>query len=115
MKIAIIQQAPDIGGAEVFTELLMQGLSNKGHKIYFATNFEKFISLVKVYSIKLYRIPIILDFIGNYRGLIKSILYLPIATVYYLKLMSDLKKEGVRVILMSGFSEKMLVTILSLF
>ncbi len=115
MNIGIIQQAPDIGGAEEYTRLLAKQFQQKGNKIYFATNNNKLALLLKPYTFKNYIIPLRLDIIGNLRGLLKSTLLLLFAIVFYIKLLMNFKKSGVDVILMSGFSEKMLVTFLSPF
>ncbi|PIT89417.1 MAG: hypothetical protein COU27_00395 [Candidatus Levybacteria bacterium CG10_big_fil_rev_8_21_14_0_10_36_7] len=114
LNIGIIQQSPDIGGAETYMALLIKHIGNKAH-IFFATDNNRFNNMVKKNVLKDYIIPFRLDIIGNKKGLIKSlILFLP-TTAYYIYLLHAFKKEKIDVILMSGFSEKMLVTFLSLF
>ncbi len=113
MKIGIIQQSPDMGGAETYMLSLIDEFLDKKDKIYFATNKGKFYSeLDKNNEIELSTIPYVLDIIGNYKGLIKSILLLPLAAIYYFKLLRIYKNKKIDVILMSGFSEKMLVSFL---
>ena len=53
-----------------------------------------------------HKIPIILDIIGNWRGLIKAILLLPVGLWHYLKLFF----LDFDLILMTGFPEKIIVT-----
>ena len=115
LHIAVIQQTPDLGGAETYMALLMDHFIQSENKVTLVTNQDKFIKYVKDLKIKSYKIPYILDVIGNYRGLIKSILLLPWALYYYTRLLITLKRKKVDVIVMSGFSEKMIVTFLSIF
>lgn len=115
LKIGIIMQSPDIGGAEMYMLSLINYFLINKNSVIAASNKEKFLNRAKKYSVKTYEIPMILDITGNYRGLIKSILLLPYALYYYSHLLQAFKKEKVSVILMSNFSEKLLVTFLSSF
>lgn len=113
LRIAVIQQTPDIGGAETYMLSLLNALKHEGHTILLASNLDKFLKLGA--NFQTYSIPVILDVIGDYKGLIKSILLFPYALYFYISFLRKLKKERVDVILMSGFSEKLLVTALSPF
>lgn len=115
LNIGIIMQSPDIGGAETFMDLLIRSFLANGHKVTVATNQQKFLTLVQKQPIKTKVIPFILDINGNKRGLIKSLLLLPYAIVFYSRMLSELKKNKVDVLLMSGFSEKMVTTFLAPF
>lgn len=115
LKIAVIQQTPDLGGAETYMTLLMKSFQENGENVLLVTNLEKFITYVESLKVKTFKIPFILDVIGNYKGLIKSLFLLPRAFVFYINLLRKLERERVNVIIMSGFSEKMLITFLSLF
>lgn len=115
LRIGIISQTPAVAGAEQYMLSLMKEFTKERHIIYFATNNELFKKLANKFTKDTYTIPVILDIIGNIRGLIKSIIYLPYAIIFYSRLLRTYKKKGVNVILMSGFSEKMLVTFLSVF
>jgi len=115
LSLAIIQQSPDIGGAEIFMLSLITEFEKQGHSVLVSTNKGKFYTELKKCNISVTSNPVVLDIIGNYKGLIKSIVFLPKAIRYYVVLLKRLKKQRVDVILMSGFSEKMLVTFLSVF
>lgn len=111
MNIAIIQQSPDIGGAEMFTYQLTSEFLKRNNTIYFFTNKGKFFTYIKTLPVKLYEIPKILDVCGNVKGLIKSLFYLPYLSCFYYKALSFLRnKKQIDVILASGFSEKLFVT-----
>lgn len=115
IKIGIIMQSPDIGGAEIYMLSLINYFLHQKNSVIVVSNKEKFLAKAKKLTSQTYVIPMILDIIGNYRGLIKSILLLPYAVSYYSNLLQKFKKEKVSVILMSNFSEKLLVTLLSTF
>lgn len=115
LTIGIIQQTPGVGGAETYMFSLINEFLKNENKILFATNNSQFSEMVSVLPVVNYRIPVLLDVIGNIRGLIKAIFYLPYAVIFYIGLLHIYKKQNVNVILMSGFSEKMLVSFLSLF
>ncbi|MFC1653877.1 glycosyltransferase family 4 protein [Patescibacteria group bacterium] len=107
-KILIIQQSPDWGGAEEWIASLVRLWSDKVNIVTY-TNLRKLSRSFKKSGAKTESIHITLDIIGNIRGLIKSIIRLPRAYVFYKKM---LLKEKADIVLMSGFSEKMLVTFL---
>src|SRR5438876_108719 len=108
-------QSPDMGGAETYMLSLVKYFLKEDVKIFLASNKEKFLERAKEYPINTSEIPFILDIMGNYRGLIKSILLFPSALFFYIKLLKRYKDNHVDVILMSGFTEKLFVTYLSVF
>jgi glycosyltransferase involved in cell wall biosynthesis len=112
-KIAIVMQSPDLGGAETYMLSLIEHFIKQKTDVFLASNNEKFFIKAKRFPIKTFEIPFILDIIGNYRGLVKSTLLLPYALVFYSKLLKKFKNHHVDIILMSGFSEKLIVTFLS--
>ncbi|HVZ59101.1 MAG TPA: glycosyltransferase family 4 protein, partial [Patescibacteria group bacterium] len=115
LSIAIIQQTPDIGGAEIYMHSLVQEFLKKGNKIYLSTNSDRYIELYKGLDVKVDKITYLIDIIGNWKGLVKALLFLPFSSYAYWQLLSKYQKEKVDVILMSNFGEKMLVTALSVF
>lgn len=115
LTIAVVMQSPDMGGAETFMLSLMKSFIKSGNSVIVASNKEKFLAHAQKLPIKTVTLPFILDIMGNYRGLIKTILLLPAALLFYTKLMKEFQRSHVDVILMSGFTEKLLVTFLSLF
>jgi len=115
LTIGIIMQSPDMGGAEMYMLSLIREFIGKKDRVLVASNKEKFLDKAKAIPVKTYEIPIILDIIGNCRGLVKSVLLLPYALYYYNNLLKEFKHKNVSVILMSNFTEKLLVTFLSIF
>lgn len=115
LRIAVIMQSPDMGGAEIYMLSLIREFELLGHLVILATNKGKFFDRAFSEKIKLRKLPMILDVMGNLRGLVKSVVFLPFALLFYLKLLSDFRKKKIDLILMSGFSEKLLVTFLSVF
>lgn len=115
ITIGIIMQSPDIGGAETYMLSLASDWMAKNNRVIVASNSGKFLKSAKKIATNSYEIPFLLDIMGNLRGLVKSLLLLPYATVYYVSLLHEFKKEGVSVIFMSNFTEKLLVSFLSQF
>ena len=113
LNVGIIMQSPDIGGAEVYMLSLMECFKRKGDEVYLASNREKFLDKASEISSKTYEIPVIMDIIGDYKGLLKTIILLPFSFIFYLNLLRTFKKDKVDVILMSNFSEKLFVSLLS--
>ena len=111
--IGIIHQTPGMGGAETNIINLSKYFIQEKQRVFFATNFPGLLKKVGFVT-KVQKVPYILDVIGDWKGLVKTILLLPAAFFFYFRLLSAWKKEGVSCLLMSGFSEKMLVSILSL-
>lgn len=113
INIGIIMQSPDIGGAETFMLSLIDQFKKNDNEIFLASNKGRFFGFAKEKNIKIYELPVILDIIGNSRGLIKTILNLPYAFYFYTKLLKQFKENKVDVILMSNFTEKLFVSALS--
>ena len=113
LSIAIIQQSPDIGGAEMYMKQLVEQFLENGHTVSLVTNRGKYLDLMKPLNIETFTLPFILDFSGNIRGLIKTLLYTPYAVFFYLNLLRRLKKNRVDILLMSSFSEKLFATLLT--
>ncbi len=115
LHIGVIQQTPDMGGAETYMLSLMESFIKQGNSVSLATNLKALQKPSLELGIKIYTIPVIMDVIGDYKGLLKTIFFLPYAIYFYSHLLQTFKKNGVEVLLMSGFSDKLLVTYLSRF
>lgn len=113
-KIAVIMQSPDFGGAESFMISLIEEFKNKKVEVTLFSNKGKYYKKAKESDIKVKELPFILDFMGNKRGLIKFFIFSPYYFFYYYKLIKKIKKENFQVILMSGFSEKLVVSLMSI-
>jgi glycosyltransferase involved in cell wall biosynthesis len=112
-NILVIQQSPDWGGAEEWMLSLVRYFHKVNISVHVATNYQVFNQKAAKISSSIKKIPFTLDIIGNFKGLIKSILLFPFAIIWYSNLLIHYKKLGVNCILMSGFSEKLLVTVLA--
>lgn len=115
MKIGIVMQSPDIGGAETYLVSLVKQFKKEGNSVLLATNRGKFFDYTNDLGIKRFSLPFILDINGNLRGLIKSTALLPFGLTYYSWLLWQFRKEKVDVILLTSFTEKLVVTFLSIF
>lgn len=114
-KIAVIMQSPDLGGAETYMISLVKEFRKNNSEIVIATNSGKYLDEIKKNNFNFETVPYVLDIIGDWKGFLKSILIFIPAFLFYIKLLRRFKKNKIELILMSGFSEKMLVTFLSIF
>lgn len=115
LRIGVIQQASDLGGAEEYMHSLIKEFISSGNTVMLATNLKKYQDLYHKEGIEIEDISHCLDIIGDWKGLTKSILTIPLATWSYSKLLHKYKKKKVDVILMSNFSDKLFVSLLSIF
>ena len=101
-KILFINQTLGIGGAETFNLGLFKWLKNQDIIIKSYTTNDRFNKMLGDAQ----KIPVILDIIGNWRGLLKAIIFLPYGLWQYIKLFFI----DFDLIYMSGFPEKIIVT-----
>ena len=86
LKIGIIQQSPDLGGAEFFMLGLISEFKNQGKEVVLATNAGKYFNEAQKENVQLEKLPGIMDVMGNTRGLIKTIVFSPFYLIFYLDL-----------------------------
>ncbi|MBI5358327.1 glycosyltransferase [Candidatus Amesbacteria bacterium] len=101
-KILFINQTLGIGGAETFNIGLFNWLKKQNIKIESYTTNDRFNEMLG----GAHKIPVILDIIGDWKGLFKAILLLPYGIWQYLKIMFI----DFDLIYMTGFIEKILIT-----
>ncbi len=111
LTINFFLQSRDFGGAEKFALDLLTELARTGENTYLYTNNPILLQeLSAKQQPKVRRLPLHLDFVGNRRGLLKSLLLTPLASVYYWRTLLKIKnRKSSQVILCSGFSEKILL------
>jgi len=110
MTINFFLQSSDFGGAEQFANDLVLAIANQNHQVALYTSNSHLLSgLRKKEKVSLHKIPIYLDFSGNYKGLIKSFCLAPFAIFAYLKIFKKISQSaGKQIVLYSGFSEKII-------
>lgn len=106
--ITFINQTFGMGGAENFMTQLLSRLRESKIPVTAWTTYEPFKKSLNSIGIKAHKIPVTIDIIGDWKGLIKGLLFLPFATAYYAYLVYKNHNSGT--ILLSGFTEKILVT-----
>lgn len=100
-RLVFINQTLGTGGAETFNSQLLNWFSTQG------TTVSAYVAGVNFYPTA-YPIPVVIDIIGNWKGLIKGLFLLPYAIIHYSLLVW--KSRQADIILMTGFIEKILVT-----
>ena len=107
-RVHFICQTLGIGGAEQVNRDMLEALQDKGVKIQAFITFARFAQMLEEVRIPVQRLPIVLDIIGNWRGLVKAAVLWPFGVAQYLWAVWHSKDADV--IIMSGFIEKILVT-----
>ncbi len=103
-SVLFVNQSLGWGGAEVFNSQLLNWMSQAGVEVTSYVTHPKFATQLP----HPYRIPIVIDIIGDWKGLVKGLLLLPLAIIYYGWLTWSQRRNDV--IFMTGFIEKILVT-----
>lgn len=106
--IGFINQTLGIGGAETFNAGLLEWWKNQGTDVEaWVTNPQLKVTLSER-ATQVHSLPMVLDVIGNWKGLIKSLVLAPVGIVMYA--LVTWKCRGKDILLMTGFIEKILVT-----
>lgn len=112
MAINFFLQSKDFGGAEKFAQDLLLELGKQKQKVFlYTSNLNLIKTLSEQKNITVEKIPFYLDYASNHKGLLKSFLLTPLASVYYLKTFWTIKnRQEKQFILCSGFSEKIILS-----
>lgn len=109
LTIGIVQQSADYGGAEVYMIRLMEQWKQAGHTMHVATTsglFEKSSRKIAT-SVQIH--TSIVDIIGDWKGFVKTFGMLPFTYLTYMKILVSFRKNKVDVLVMSEFSERLVL------
>ncbi len=109
LTIGIVQQSADYGGAEVYMLSLMEQWKKDGHSIHVVTTPGLFETASKKIASTVQTHTSIVDVIGDWKGLLKTIATLPFSYGTYFVLLSSFKKHRVDILVMSEFSERLIL------
>jgi glycosyltransferase involved in cell wall biosynthesis len=99
-----LNQSLSLGGAESFIIDLLIELQNLGWRIKTTAVHPHLLTMLRSHNFEVEKMPVTIDVIGDYKGLIKGIfLWVPAMFMYLLKLWRHREAD---VIFASGFSEK---------
>ncbi len=104
----------DVGGAEIFSLDLLKSLQAKKIKVNAFTNQKKFYQKLKKAKIKSQLLPETADFLGDYKGLAKTVFFAPREIYTYWRLLKRSQKKP-DVAILIGFSSKLFFTPLARF
>lgn len=115
LHILLVQQSPAIGGAETYMHNLAQEWVRMGHILSGLLYGDSFVQLMRKQLNNCVLLPIRFDIIGNYRGLVKSLFLFPGIFLHALLRIRKIHTEfPIDVILVSGFNDKCIATLLGL-
>ena len=107
-RVVWVSQTFSMGGAEVFTADLLAWLNRHGWPVVAYVTHRPFAELLRSKGLRAHHLPIALDIIGDWKGLVKvMILFLP-ALIQYSYLTWHIRQSGI--LLMSGYTEKIIMT-----
>jgi glycosyltransferase involved in cell wall biosynthesis len=107
-KLVFINQTLGLGGAEIFNVDLLGWFRQHSVKIVAYSTNADFLSMLQAKNIYTKKIPVVIDIIGDWKGLLKGIVLSPLGIAYYGWLV--FKHQNADVIFMTGYIEKILVT-----
>lgn len=112
IKVMIsLQDAGGMGGAENFLIDLAEALKRKNIDVEFSTWTKSRVSEeLKNKKFITHTIPVRMDVIGDIKGLIKFFLFLPFTIFSDYKILKDFKQKGGNVLILSGISDKIVLT-----
>jgi len=112
--IVSMQDSGGIGGAENFLISLSKALIRKNVGVEFTTWEKSHVSKnLRNMGYRLYTTPVRMDVIGGIRGLIKFFLYLPLIVFSDYMILKDFKKRGGSMVVLSGISDKIVLSPIS--
>lgn len=107
-RLIFINQTLGLGGAETFGEDLLTGLQAEDLEVVCYLTNPTFAARLKKHRLTCHHLPLILDIIGDWKGLVKAALIWPAVVWQYWQVIRSLKPTDL--IVMSGFIEKVIVT-----
>src|SRR3989338_7976322 len=115
MKILISgQDSGGWGGAEIFVYSLTKEFKKRGISVYFTTTKNSpFTLFLQKKNEKVYQVPARMDLIGGWKGFVKFFLFLPFLVIVNLILLKQFKKEGGSIVVLTSFSDKIVLSPLS--
>jgi len=113
IKLLFVNQTLDIGGAEVFHTDLLSSLQKQHVDIRAYVSEPRYVNMLLEKKIQTQKIPVILDIVGNWKGLFKAFLLFPAAFLYYWTILA--KNRNADLVLLSSFTEKFLVSPIAFF
>lgn len=106
--LTYINQTFGMGGAETVNRDLLLALQEKNIAVQAYTTHQPFAQMLADAGIGTQRLPVEIDIIGDWKGIVKALVLWPFALLQYAQLIWKVRKTDV--ILMSGFFEKIIVS-----
>lgn len=100
-----------LGGAENFSLQLSKSFINKGYKTFVASvKKSKFNKKLILTNLNIFEVPFRMDVLGFVKGLIKFIFLLIPSSLINLRLLLKFKSKGGQIVIIPGFSDKLLLS-----
>lgn len=106
-NLTFIIQTLGMGGAEVFLTDLMTQWQQQGVSVKAWVTYPRFRAYLREHGVSVERLPTVSDVVGNWKGLLKAVIFLPYAVLWYGWVIWHSRNS--QALVLSGFSEKILV------
>lgn len=107
-KIVYLNQTLGLGGAEIFMADLLSELNDQNFNVICITSHQSFQEILKKQNLNTSLFPLVIDLIGNWKGLIKALYLWPRGIwLYHQAIINNLDAD---LFLFSGFTEKIFGT-----
>ncbi len=107
--LTIVAHTFGLGGAEQFITQLTEDFAKRGIQVEVWTNHKPWITLLQTKKLLAKKVPIAIDIIGDWKGLLKASLLLPLVLITDGWMVWQTRKSNA--ILLSGFSQKLTVSL----
>lgn len=107
-SVAFINQTFGMGGAEQFNADLLSALQKQGVSVKAYVTHAPFAKLLQSMKVPVEHVSLVMDIIGDWKGLLKSVVLFPFICLQYGLLVWKVRKDDV--ILLTGFPEKTIVS-----
>ena len=116
IKLLVIDQdVAAIGGAETLLNSLVLEFTKNGLVVNTVSNFSPFLRMQEELGAETVLTPTRMNVFGGLKGLFKFILQIPWAIIWYARLLRSFKESGGNLVLITGFSDKIVVSPLAHF
>lgn len=106
-----LQDSGGLGGTETFFLALAKSLRRKKTNVSFTSwNGSLVTKEIKKLGLPNFKTPIRMDLVGDYKGFLKFFFFLPYALYFNFENLLKYKRSGGKLVLMPGFSDKVLLS-----
>lgn len=102
-----------MGGAEKFLSDLATSFKRKGNEVSFISfKGSKFTQFLTRKKFNVYETSVRMDVIGNVKGFLKFVFFLPFSFWWNYEILAKAKKKGIKTVILSGYTDEIILSYL---